>query len=185
MPYTGKGCQRCRTRRVNEGCHYVCRCICVCRCVSVCVRCVYVPNILRPKYLAKCICSCLCNSSPEHVHVRVCECICCGPEPGRAQLSSASAPSFQNLKREKGRERHTLRQGKLQFAWGTDKQPGVTQSTTDNNMAASRFALSNRFSFFFASSFLLLSAKCIQVFSFSFLYFFCIFSTDNDNNTDR
>lgn len=44
--------------------------------VCVCIRCVYVPNVLRPKYLAKCICSCLCNSSPEHVHVCVCMCVC-------------------------------------------------------------------------------------------------------------
>lgn len=110
-----------------------------------------------------------------YINVCVCVCICCGPEPGRAQLIPSSlVPKLKKreIRREWEREKetHTLRQGKLQLAWETDKQPGVTQSITDKNMAASRFTLSNRFFFFLFFFYLAVICKVYSSF-FPFLFF--------------
>lgn len=93
----------------------------LCGCVCVYIHCVYVPNVLRPKYLAKCICSssCLCNFSPGHAKcMRVCVCAIhthahlLWPRAWkRARLSSLSSRVPNMMKKKK----QTLRQGKLQL----------------------------------------------------------------------
>lgn len=121
VPYTGKGCQRCRIRRVNEGCHYVCRCICVCL-YTLCIRAkrfaakifskmhLQLPLQLQPGTCTRvCVCvyACLC----------VCVCICCGPEPGRAQLSPSSlVPKLKRKEREIETEREKTHTASRQTA---------------------------------------------------------------------